>query len=372
MIDAVSISMLPARDGDCLFVEAAGFRLLVDGGRPQTGLTVLPAFLGSLPTRPGKPTIDLMILTHVDADHIAGVLTFLADPRGLTIGEVWFNGAEHHARAADFFVKPPAPEDVPDAEPDDLKTLSVKQALQFDARVKELGIAWNTRLKGEAVMVLPDGELPRVTLAPGLDLVLLGPPRQKLADFYPDWEDCIREFAAEEEREADKVLSAEPRIVPTVENLGELAGDAETADRTRPNGASIAFVLEAGEKKRILFTADAHPTDVASGVERYGGQGRVSFDAVKVAHHGSAKNNISVLIDRLQSPRWLISTDGSGHGHPDSSAIARIVLTLSKEKLLIFNYPSKINLDWDKADLKEKFKYSTCYGDGETAITIRV
>lgn len=248
----------------------------------------------------------------------------------------------------------------------------MKQALQFDARVKELGTDWNKRLKGEAVMVLPDGDLPRVTLAPGLDLVLLGPPKQKLADFYPDWEDSIKGFEAEEEREADKVLSAEPRIVPTVANLRELAGDAETADRTRPNGASIVFVLEASKKKRILFTADAHPVDVASGVERYGGQGRVSFDAVKVAHHGSAKNNTSVLIDRLQSPRWLISTDGSGHGHPNSPAIARIVLTPSEEKLLVFNYRSKINLDWDKADLMEKFKYSACYGDGETAVTIRI
>ncbi|TIP25749.1 MAG: hypothetical protein E5X67_23435 [Mesorhizobium sp.] len=372
MSDAVSISMLPARDGDCLFVEAAGFRLLIDGGRPETGLEVLPAFLAALPVRSGKPTIDLMILTHVDANHIAGMLTFLADPGGVTIGEVWFNGAEHHARAADFFVKPPAPEDEADGDPEDLNTLSVKQALQFDARVKELDIAWNKRLKGEAVMVLPDGDLPRVTLAPGLGLVLLGPPKQKLADFYPDWEDSIRAFAAEAEREADKVLSAEPRIVPTGENLRELAGDAEAADRTRPNGASIAFVLEAGKKKRILFAADAHPGDVASGVERYGGQGRVSFDAVKVAHHGSAKNNTSVLIDRLQSPRWLISTDGCGHGHPNSPAIARIVLTSSEEKLLVFNYRSKINSDWDKADLMEKFKYSACYGDGETAVTIRI
>lgn len=372
MSDTISISMLPARDGDCLFVEAAGIRILVDGGRPQTGLEVLPTFLSSLPPRPGKPTVDLMILTHIDADHIGGVLTFLTDPGEVTIGEVWFNGAEHHARAADIFIKPLALEDETVGDPDDFKTLSVKQALQFDVRVNRLGIAWNKRLKGDAVMVLPDGDLPRVTLAPELDLVLLGPPKQKLADFYPDWEDDIRAFAAEEEREADKVLSAEPRIVPTVENIRKLAEDSETADRTRPNGASIVFVLEVGEKKRILFTGDAHPSDVASGVERYGGQGRVSFDAVKVAHHGSAKNNTSMLIDRLQSPRWLFSTDGSGHGHPNSPAIARIVLTLGEEKLLVFNYRSKINSDWDMADLKDHFNYSTCYGDGKTAITIKI
>ncbi|WEZ85493.1 hypothetical protein P6U16_25845 (plasmid) [Rhizobium sp. 32-5/1] len=80
MSDRVSISMLCADDGDCLFVEAAGFRLLVDGGRARAGTGALPAFLASLPPRAGRPTIDLMILTHVDADHIEGLLAFLADP----------------------------------------------------------------------------------------------------------------------------------------------------------------------------------------------------------------------------------------------------------------------------------------------------
>ncbi|MBZ9763371.1 hypothetical protein LB553_21155 [Mesorhizobium sp. CA8] len=365
MSDAVSISMLPAKDGDCLFVEAAGFRLLIDGGRPQTGLEVLPAFLATLPARPNKPTIDLMILTHVDADHIAGLLAFMAHLGSVTIAEVWFNGAEHHKRATDAFVRQLSPEDQAARRPQDTGTLSVDQALQFDEVVKCLGIPWNKRLNGEAIMVPPEGDLPRLNLTEGLDLVLLGPPKQKLADFYPEWEKCVRNLAA------DQVLAAEPRIVPTVENVRRLAAVPQIADRTKPNGASIVFVLEAGSK-RVLFTADAHPDDVASAVERYHKEAPVSFDAVKVAHHGSAKNNTSELIDKLQSPCWLISTDGSGHGHPNSPAVARIVLAPSEGKRLVFNYRSEVNAAWDKDDLKKTFKYSTCYGDGKAAATVIV
>lgn len=365
MSEAVYISMLPARDGDCLFVEAAGFRLLIDGGRPETGLTKLPAFLSSMPARPGKPTIDLMILTHVDADHIAGLLTFLSDLGSVTIGEVWFNGIYHHKRAADIFVKPPRSADQVFVDPKLTGTLSVDQALDFDRRINELRIPWNKRLNGEAIMVLDNSPLPRISLAPDLTLVLLGPPKQKLARFYPEWDKCVRDL------ESAKVLRGEPRISPTVENVRQLATQAEIADSTKPNGASIVFVLEAGNK-RILFAADAHPGDVAKGLERYDGNGRVFFHAVKVAHHGSAKNNTSILIDKLRSPCWLISTDGSGHGHPNAPAIARIILAPDEEKRLVFNYRSDANSEWDKVELKETFRYSTCFGDGESAITVCV
>lgn len=365
MTDSVSISMLPAKDGDCLFVEAAGFRLLIDGGRSQTALTVLPAFISSLVARPDKPTIDLMVLTHVDADHIAGLLTFLSALGDVTIGEVWFNGADHHKSATGAFIKPISPEEQAARRPAETGMLSVDQALQFDSLINRLGIPWNEKLKGAAVMVEPEGKLPRISLTQGLDLVLLGPPKEKLADFYPEWDKCVRTF------DAAKVLSGEARTIPTVNNLKGLALELIRADTTPPNGASIAFVLEAGNK-RVLFTADAHPGDIASGLERYAGPGRVRFDAVKVAHHGSAKNNTAILIDRLQSPYWLISTDGSGHGHPNVPAIARILLAPSEGKQLVFNYRSDVNADWDKDDLKKAFKYSTFYGNGKTAVKINI
>ncbi|WP_406065401.1 hypothetical protein OG462_39140 [Streptomyces sp. NBC_01077] len=47
--------------------------------------------------------------------------------------------------------------------------------------------------------------------------------------------------------------------------------------------------------------------------------GRLRIDALKVAHHGSAENFSNVPLDR---GRYLISTNGKVHGHPDDIAMA--------------------------------------------------
>ncbi|QRM40497.1 MBL fold metallo-hydrolase [Rhizobium rhizogenes] len=368
MTGTISVTMLPARDGDCLFVEACDFRLLIDGGRSQTGKAVLPAFLATLPPRLGKPTVDLIVLSHVDADHIAGLLTFLAKPASVTIGEVWFNGLDHHKKAADLFV-PPRASNAGVGKTGLGGTLNVAQALNFHQLVQALSIPWNEKSKGEAVMVTAEEPLPRIELASGLVLVLLGPPKQKLADFYPEWDAAVRGL------DKAPTLAARPKFIPTVDNLEKLAEQENTPDRTKPNGASIAFILEVGDtldKKRVLFAADSHPDDVIGGLKRYSKDERVFFHAIKVSHHGSAKNNTSSLVDKLTSPYWLISTDGSRHGHPDSEAIARIVLSSPDTKTLVFNYRSAINRHWEATRLQTDFAYKTCYGDGKSPVTITV
>jgi len=132
-------------------------------------------------------------------------------------------------------------------------------------------------------------------------------------------------------------LRGRDRPKPTVGNLRELAKQLDVADTQKPNGTSIALIIEhAG--RRVLFAANAHPGDIADALKGYQpGAGRVRFDAIKVAHHGSARNNTSRLVDQREGPLWLVSTNGAHHDHPDPEAIARIVLTPPQEKILAFN-----------------------------------
>jgi beta-lactamase superfamily II metal-dependent hydrolase len=357
-----SITMLPAEDGDCLFVEANGYRIVIDGGRAKTGMEALPAFLSSLPAKSDRPSVDLMVLTHVDADHIAGLLALLANPKGVTIGEVWFNGYEHHKLATGAFVKPASSVSIVRKTVPSTGVLSIDQALRFDSRIRTLGISWNSKFENAAVMVEQEGDLPRIKLSEGVSLVVLGPSRRKLAALFPDWQTHFRKLAP------DKVMAARARQVPTVANLTQLAGAQNVADQARPNGASITFVVEA-DRKRALFGADAHPDDLSAALERYGGPGRIAFDAIKVPHHGSAKNNTSVLIDRLRAHCWLVSTDGSS-GHPDEEAIARVVLAPEEGKRLIFNYRSERNQAWAEPALQTRFRFMTEYGDGKGPVTV--
>ena len=68
------IEMLPAGHGDCLWVEwgdgAQRRRMLVDGGTAGS-FPALRARLRALPA--GERRLELLVVTHVDADHIAAI-----------------------------------------------------------------------------------------------------------------------------------------------------------------------------------------------------------------------------------------------------------------------------------------------------------
>ncbi|MET0770105.1 MAG: MBL fold metallo-hydrolase, partial [Solirubrobacteraceae bacterium] len=64
--------------GDCLLLTAGdGTRVLVDGGmRGSYSEHVAPA-LGAIAAAGGR--LDLVCVSHIDQDHIAGVLQLMAD-----------------------------------------------------------------------------------------------------------------------------------------------------------------------------------------------------------------------------------------------------------------------------------------------------
>jgi glyoxylase-like metal-dependent hydrolase (beta-lactamase superfamily II) len=97
----LTVEMLPAEHGDCLWVEYGDpgrpSVLLIDGG---TGAAATTRRLGRrIADRLGHDhPAALAVVTHVDADHITGVLDLLEAPgRDLPFAEVWFNGWEHLA-----------------------------------------------------------------------------------------------------------------------------------------------------------------------------------------------------------------------------------------------------------------------------------
>ena len=89
----------------------------------------------------------------------------------------------------------------------------------------------------------------------------------------------------------------------------------------------------------------------------------IFFDAVKVAHHGSFRNNNPDLIKMIDSPRFLFSTNGAHQSkkHPDAETVACIVnrpLSNGIEKRqLIFNYELSHLYGFKDPALKDEFKY---------------
>src|SRR5258706_40992 len=91
--------MLPAAEGDALWLswgpEQERHQLLVDLGVRATGQAFRER-IKRLPPRERR--FDLLVVTHVDTDHIFGVLSGLVDAEpieGLVFDDVWFNGWSH-------------------------------------------------------------------------------------------------------------------------------------------------------------------------------------------------------------------------------------------------------------------------------------
>jgi phosphoribosyl 1,2-cyclic phosphodiesterase len=71
--------------GDAFFFKKGGLTALVDGGRSSQG------FPTQFQRTTRRTSIDVLICTHNDADHAAGILGFLRS--GLTSREVWLPGS---------------------------------------------------------------------------------------------------------------------------------------------------------------------------------------------------------------------------------------------------------------------------------------
>jgi beta-lactamase superfamily II metal-dependent hydrolase len=161
--------------------------------------------------------------------------------------------------------------------------------------------------------------------------------------------------------------------MPRVIDVDLLASGAEKVDNETPNGSSIAFVVE-HDGRRALLAADAHPNRLAESVARFaeGKAERRRFELLKVSHHGSAANTTSDFLARLDCNRFVFSTDGSRHRHPDPEAVAKILkYSAPAPKELVFNYATERTLPWNDAKLRAAWDYTCSFGtDGLVTIEV--
>src|ERR1041384_620536 len=92
------IEMLPAKHGDALLIEYGvnrTRRILIDGG-PLQAYPAIEKRLSEIPL--GDQRVELLVVTHVDTDHVEGIIRLMAMPKQkwpIDIKEVWFNGWRH-------------------------------------------------------------------------------------------------------------------------------------------------------------------------------------------------------------------------------------------------------------------------------------
>lgn len=360
-----TVEMLPARQGDSLWIEYgspdAPHRVLVDGGAPGTE-KVLRDRIEALPE--AQRRFDLLVVTHVDSDHIAGILALLSEPLdGLAFDDIWFNAWDHIVLARESL--------------DDPGILGPKQGERLSARLQYRQMPWNVAFEGGPVALRDDTpELPRRRLRGGMVMTLLGPTRPRLGAMHTVWAKKIQEYGLEpgdagwelegivghpEDRYDDFGILGDDDAMIDVDALAQAPMGRDTS---KANGSSIALLAEY-DGKRCLLAGDAYPDDLAEALDQLPGVGgAVAVDAVKLSHHGGKKNTSPDLLRRLRCPRYLISTNGSYYDHPDRETVARVLVygRAAGRPQIVFNHRVPETGVWDDPELMTSpYSYSVDY-----------
>ena len=321
----VEIQALQAEYGDCIFVSIEengnNFNILVDGGTKNTYLDlrmgypipgVLRQKLDELQAK-GKH-IDLLVITHIDNDHIAGILEWFRTnmPSKDFVRKVWFNDNV----------------EIPTYES---KDNSKGQAIDLKALFDKYGISYQSQIVCGQEYPFVGGRI--YVLAPSVDY------HNKVA----------RELQTEIDKRSlnDNSSKAHYNI-----DIDEVMKQKWKVSLSPSNKASIALLIATDSGKKYLLLGDAD-IDVVIGALYalgYNKKHKLVCNTVKLAHHGSKNNFKDDFLYVVTADNYIVSTDGTFYGHPDKEVIAHL-LTKTKSSIL-FNYKGVMDRLFTENDKK--------------------
>lgn len=350
-----TITFFPATYGDSIWISYGAAQkphhILIDGGTAGTRDPILKK-LNEVEEKGG--TLELVVVTHVDRDHIEGILSiFERIEGGIKPNDFWFNAWKHLVKAEEF------------------EKFGAEQGEKLSTFLTKSKIPWNKWFDHKAVVVPDTGALPAVTLNGKAKLTLLSPCNRHLAALKPVWQKEIID--------AGLVTGKVPVIMPKgkwerygggkMPNVEKLCKESFKEDDAKVNGSSIAFLFKYAGKS-VLLTGDAHPSTIKESLDRIPRREGI-IDLFKLSHHGSKGNTSPDLFASVVAKDYVISTNGSNYYHPDQETIARLLKSNKEAKRLVFNYRSEYNRIWDNPTLKKAYRYQTIYGaDGEITISL--
>ena len=260
--------------------------------------------------------LALVVLSHVDKDHIVGLLDFLAAleeddandrPRRTAVAGLWHNSfrdtidpdGEITTRmqmlmtmAGSTGVAMPLAAD---------SFFGVKEGHHLRILARKLSIPINKGFDDDLIIV--ETAVEPISLG-RLKLQVVGPNQANLDALRAEW---LAWLGSTERR-----MAADPSTLAN-------------SDGSVPNLSSIVLLAEC-DGKTILLTGDARSDHTLSGLEQAGllTDGKLHVDVFKVAHHGSNRNATRTFFKKVTADKYVISANGRD-GNPDHDTMVWIV-----------------------------------------------
>ena len=307
------LHVIKAKFGDSIMLETAHGLVLVDGGPARVWETSLQPYLAATASERGLAAV---VISHVDRDHIIGVLDLFAENErrvaageraAFPVGDLWHNAFERTIDPTGTIVAA-------------LQQVAAK-SMTYGVTAAETNhaiqsVADGEKLRRDAVraktpinaafgnaLLCPDLLVQTTAHVAGMGFTVIGPTMANLEALRKEWLAWARKA---------KTLKAQ---------------DFANSDTSVRNKSSIVLLVEhAG--KRALLTGDARGDHIEQGLDQAGLRvaGRVHVDVLKVQHHGSAHNAERGFFDRVTADTYVISADGKDD-NPDYETLTWIVET---------------------------------------------
>ena len=381
-----TIHFLPAMAGDCFVLEFVNKEcIIIDCGFKSTYTEYLRPLLIEL--RDKGCWVTLLLITHIDQDHIEGAISLLEEngqannPNVIPIYNVWFNGffntllkrSEFTQRIGDLSekqkqIKENILYDLLLQVQGESQEISAKHSISFEELCLKNGYCLNAQFLDGIVRRIDRNRssiLSRSIQIGACKLVVLSPTEKeldKLADtlnlemirnFGVDYaisEDShfmkLFELLMELETERSK---REEFISATNENLENWLGTSSMAPMNVINRASIVVEIQYKDLK-MLFTGDSDSALWYEYLEE-------KYQVIKLSHHGTAYPNRE-LLNHSRANVLLISTNGGrGKRHPEKETLAQAILAGNKELYCNYDIPQQDILE----KLQKKYGYKIVY-----------
>lgn len=322
---------LKAQNGDCTLINYTDENgiprnIIIDSGLASTYFDHANNIFGELKTeiddiKTKGQSIDLIILTHIDNDHICGFLKLFEMDKEIPneVKKVWFNSGKLIAEKLN-------------EQENKLLSVGLEDPGVVNTGVSE-GIDFENfllRHKFWERELIVGGQEHSIH---GAHFQILGPTlkqlKKLLKEYHEKTEDDLYTSGTSNDWATD---------ISTFIQEEDSPGFRFSQDSSVKNGSSISFILTLKDKK-FIFLADGHPNPIVKQLNElgYSSQNPLSVEFIKVSHHGSKANNNKKLFSVLKTENYMISTNSEGHGHPHKRTLARIIAN-NPDAIFHFNY----------------------------------
>lgn len=255
---SIELKVEKVRNGDCIWLrygENEKSNILIDSG-PGICAKAFREIIEEIEKR--EERISLLILTHIDNDHIMGFKNSIDRINCSIIDKIWINGDGIHVYERNAMNSP-------------------QNVGSLMEKIREKGI--------NLITPIFEGHEDRIN---GAYLKVITPKKEAVLEVGK----LIDSFN----------LNTSKSYAKDIKELYD--EDQYDEENTPTNKASISFIFSYNNKK-IAFLGDAVASDVIEGIGKHLSEPTV--DWIKIAHHGSKHNTSTELLKLFGAKNFIIS-----------------------------------------------------------------